>query len=558
MSDVDVIVIGSGAGGLTAAVALQQSGLKTLVLEQHYVPGGWCHSFTLEGHRFSPGVHYVGELQKGARMRAIYEGLGVSGDLQFCELDPDGFDRVRIGRGKDQVTFDICKGREELTRRLEDRFPAEKKGIRGYMKTVADLADQLNAMLEIKGALDVLKLPFKAPAVARWGLSTMDSLLDKHVRDPMLRAILVAQSGDHGLPPSLAPAPVHASIAAHYFDGGWYPRGGGYVIPRAFVRALQRAGGEIRLSTAVDRILVEDGRAIGVRLSTGEEIRARHVVSNADPGQTFTRLMDPAHVPSAVKRKLARTRWSVSALSLFMATDLDVREAGMTSGNVWAYEHADLDAIYRAGMGTDLSHIPGFFVTATTLKDPSKFRGHHTLEAFAFVHSDAFRAWAGSKYGERPADYEQKKAELTAKMIRSVDSVIPGIAERVTFKELGTPLSNVHYCAATDGNLYGTEKSRWQVGPWAWPIKTQLKGLWLCGASTVSHGVLGATFSGLIAARAILGTRISELLRQRGPELQLLPSERFDVWPEKYRRTPVAAAHKLSGKAAALAEARAE
>src|SRR6266550_1571240 len=116
MTDFDVIVIGSGAGGLTAAVALQQGGLKTLVLEQHYTPGGWCHSFTLEGHRFSPGVHYIGELNPGGRMRAVYEGLGVSGDLQFCELNPDGFDKVRIGLGKDEVRFDICKGREALTR----------------------------------------------------------------------------------------------------------------------------------------------------------------------------------------------------------------------------------------------------------------------------------------------------------------------------------------------------------------------------------------------------------------------------------------------------------
>src|SRR5437763_16030151 len=146
-TDFEVIVIGSGAGGLTAAVALQQAGLKTLVLEQHYAPGGWCHSFTLEKHRFSPGVHYIGELGPGGRMRAVYEGLGVSGDLEFCELNPAGYDHLRIGAER----FDIPKGREELRRRLEDRFPRERRGVRGYLDTASRISDQLNALFEFKG-----------------------------------------------------------------------------------------------------------------------------------------------------------------------------------------------------------------------------------------------------------------------------------------------------------------------------------------------------------------------------------------------------------------------
>ena len=136
-TDYDVIIIGSGAGGLAAAVPLAQAGQRVLVCEQHEVPGGWTHSFTLQGYRFSPGVHYIGEVQPGGSLRRVYEGLGVSQDLEFCELNPGGYDHIYI----DQERFDFPKGKENLAARLKDRFPQESSGIDGYLNTVVDLMD---------------------------------------------------------------------------------------------------------------------------------------------------------------------------------------------------------------------------------------------------------------------------------------------------------------------------------------------------------------------------------------------------------------------------------
>ncbi len=526
--DYDTIVIGSGAGGLTTAVALAQAGQKVLVCEQHEVPGGWTHSFTLEGYRFSPGVHYIGGIGPGGQMRAIYEGLGVSQDLAFCELNPDGFDHVLAGGER----FDIPKGRDNFASRLKERFPQEAAGIDGYFATIDALHADLRRAARLRGPADLLQLR----TLARWALRTGQAVIDHFVRDPFLKAILSAQSGDHGLPPSQVSAPVHLGVTQHYFDGGYYPLGGAFAIPRAFTRALKRAGGELRLATAVQRILLQNGKVSGVQLADGSRLTARQVVSNADPEMTFGRLIGRENLPWSLRRKLNRITYSVSALSLFFAVDMDLRAAGLDSGNVWFYRHMNVDQLYRDGLQGTILHSPradALFLTVTTLKDPSKMHsGHHTLEAFTFVNYDPFWKWAHQPEGARRAEYRALKVSLAEKMLATIDEIVPGIRERVLFCELGTPLTNQHYLAAHQGSLYGTAKTPWQMGPFSFPIQAPIEGLWLCGASTLSHGVAGATASGLAAAKGILRCRTADLLRQQGPELPVYPAEDVSQWPE--------------------------
>ena len=533
MPDYDAIVIGSGAGGLTAAVALAQAGKEVLVLEQHDRPGGWTHSFTLNGYRFSPGVHYIGDLQEGGGLRRIYDGLGVSQDLTFVELNPDGYDHIFIGERR----FDFPKGKDNLIDRLKTHFPHEARGIDSYFANLTAMMEGLRYLANLKNPMKTVS---SAATVLKWARATGADLINTHISDPVLRGVLAGQSGDHGMPPSQVSAFFHAGITYHYLNGGYYPLGGAFTLPRAFVRALKRFGGEIRLQARVKRILLAGGSVTGVELDTGEVLSAGTVISNADPEVTFGQLVGRDQLPPRLKRKVDSVKYSTSCLSLFFATDMDLRAEGLDSGNMWYYDHPDVDRIYSEGQTDAVLHDetpPGMFLTVTTLKDPSKMHsGHHTCESFAFVGYEAFQKWAHTKYGARPSDYEGMKEDLAWRMVRGLEKRIPGLSKRIVYYSLGTPLTNQHYLNATRGNLYGIDKRPSQIGPWSFSPRTDFDGLYLCGQSTLSHGVAGVTASGIETAKAVLNCRSMDILTQKGPGPLFLQAEKPETWPEHLKR----------------------
>jgi all-trans-retinol 13,14-reductase len=532
MADYDAVVIGSGSGGLTAAVAMANAGRRVAVFEQHYLPGGYSQSFDLKGYRFSPGIHYIGQLGPGEALRRIYEGLGVADDLVFFEINPDGYDHVVVGDSR----FDIPKGADNFRARLKERFPSESQGIDGYFRLVERLAAELGWAAPPRSLKDAMLLPLCMRTTLRFGMMSLGHCLDRYTADPLLRAILSIQAGDHGMAPSRAPMALHAGLQSYYFDGACYPRGGGRAIPDALIRRLRSRGGELHLRADVKEIVVRGGKAVGVRLGSGQEISAGVVISNADPGMTWGRLVPRQSVPSRLRRRVRQLRYSISTLSLFMAVDMDLRAAGLDSGNIWYSSTPDIDASYELAQRADLSdvdEIPGLFFNVTTLKDPTmRTDGVHTVEALALASPDAFARWRDTAPTARPEDYEAMKDYLADKMLDAVERFVPGLRQHVVFRAVGTPLTNIHYLHATRGAIYGPENTLRNLGPFSFPVRTPIPGLFQCGASTLSPGIHGVTKSGLAAAAAAIGCGDDELLSASSGPLRVYAAEDPSSWAQ--------------------------
>lgn len=537
MPDYDAVVIGSGAGGMTTALALARAGKRVAVFEQHDLVGGYSQSFDLRGFQFSPGVHYIGELGPGESLRRIYEGLGVADDLLFFELNPDGFEHVIVGDER----FDIPKGAARFRARLLERFPSEADGINRYLDLVDRMAAEI-AWARPQRLLDKLALPLRMPTTLRCGLVPLSRLLDRLTTNPLLRAILSIQAGAHGMAPSRVPAVVHAGLQRYYMNGACYPRGGSHAIPLAFAKQLAAYGGTVQLRTEVARVLVERGRAIGVALADGREVRADVVVCNADPAVLWTRLVAAEHVSAALRRRIRKLRWSAASISLLLATDMDLRAAGLDSGNIWYSRTPDIDATYRMAElhdFDDVRELPGLFFNVTTLKDPTLRRdGLHTAEAITLTSWDAFSRWGDTGLSNRrPAAYQAVKQRIRELMLDTIERFVPGISAHIVYAAVTTPLTNHRYLAATRGAIYGPENSLRQSGLLRFSVATQLPGLFQCGASTICPGIHGATRSGLAVAAAVLGCAESELLGSTGQSLRVLPAERPECWPLDMRPT---------------------
>jgi phytoene dehydrogenase-like protein len=498
----DAVVIGSGPGGLTAAACLGSAGKRVLVLERHDVAGGNTQVFRRhhgdDWFEFDVGVHYIGECQPGGLFPVIFGALGVGDRLTFRPLDPDGFDTLHFP----DFEFRVPAGWDHYEARLVEQFPNERAGVERCIRTLRAVADESRAF------------PGEArPTYDEWAMRPLSELFAESELSAKASAVIDHWAGLYAGGPSQTATAMHANIIGHYMNGAYYPEGGGQMVAARLVQAVEACGGEVRTKSGVDRVLFADGRACGVRLENGDEVHAPIVVSNADYRRTVEHLVGREHLAPGTTQWAEDARMTLGLVCVYVVVDTVIDGPNT---NYFVFPDYRTDQLYAEldeGRLPD-SQVPFAYIALASRKDPGNHElcpaGHTNFQIMTLAPR-GHEFWGvddddaeGQGY-RRNDTYRSRKQELTDRLIDAAEGVLGPFRDHIVHVEMATTLSHERYTHSTGGTSYGFMHSPDQVGHHRPHYRTEIPGLWVVGANTVSgHGIAGAVTGGVFCASDIL------------------------------------------------------
>jgi len=492
----DALIIGSGLGGLSCAAAFARQGFRVLVLEQHDKPGGYATAFRRPGgFLFDCSLHSTTVGERGG-VHNLIPGFPEIQDLEFVPH--------KVLYRAVFPEHDIRVPHRNLPAYLETlskAFPAEADGIRSLFDGIAALERELNAYAKAAGKVEMSRMPVEFPQLVRYSASTWGQVLGAHIKDPKLQAIVSALWTYYGLPPSRLAGIYYALPTLYYLtEGGYYPRGRSQNISDAFVKFIEARGGRVLLRTRAERILVDNGAAVGVRAADGRQFLARAVISNANAYDTFHKLLEPADALRDYLARMERFSVSLSAFQIFLGLNTDlVHKLGVADSEIFYSHGYDPEAAYQAALKADVENC-GFCVTLyDNLFEGYSPKGKNTLNIIALQGFDHWKPYEADYWKGNKAAYRAEKERIAGILIKQVEkTLLPGLSQAIEVKEIGTPLTHARYTSNYRGAIYGWDQTLDNAMPRRVGHATPIRNLYIAGAwSSPGHGYIAVIRSGL-------------------------------------------------------------
>ena len=498
MSEFDVVIIGSGLGGLCCGSILSLKGYRVLVCEAHSRPGGVAHSFTKDGYTFESGPSLWSGLNNqkidnplGHILRLLNEEVPVSKYKDWEVIFPESRFRLEVG----EVPFrkKIKELRGEISLKEWEAFLAEVKPVSNLVKKMPLLTSSpLNLdffdTLKIAGKL----LPdLKQISKLRKGFGY---IADKNLHDQFLRnwvdllSFLIS-----GMPMHDTNTAAMATLFEEWFNPESYleyPLGGSESIVNALVRGLEKNGGELICSSRVKKILFKNKIASGVKLENGKEFNAKFVVMNCDTWN-ITKL-----IPSKLLADWQKKTKSIPKCNSFLHIHLGFDATNLIDLPIHTIWVDNWERGITADRNVAVFSIPS--VLDPTMAPKNK----HVLHGYTPAN-EPWEIWENIDY--RSKEYKDIKEARCSIFIHALKNIIPDIEKRIEVKMLGSPLTH-QFFTNTENGSYGPAIS---ASDTLFPgCKTPIKNLFTCGASTFPGiGVPAVAASGAYAAEAIIGKK---------------------------------------------------
>ncbi len=487
----DVIVIGSGIGGLVTATQLAAKGAKVLVLERYLIPGGSAGYFDREGYRFDVGASMIFGFGSQGTTNLLTRALDAVNVSLKTIPDP-----VQIHYHLPQdLELKVYKDYENFLQQVTNYFPQEREGIRRFYDECWKVFNCLNTieLLSLEELGYLMRVFFQHPlaclGLVKYLPLNAGDIARRYIKDPQLLKFIDMECYCWSVVPASRTPMINAGMvfSDRHYGGINYPQGGVGQIAQKLVEGLEKAGGEIQYKARVTKILIEKGKAVGVELANGKQYRAKRIVSNATRWDTFEKLMPAENIPAAEKRWRDRYQKSPSFLSVHLGVKAEVIPPGSECHHILLEDWDKMED----EQGT-------IFVSIPTLLDPNLApAGHHIVHTFT-------PSWIENWQGLSPQEYEQKKEKAAAALVDRLEAIFPGLAASLDFQEVGTPRTHRRFLGRQDGT-YGPIPSRKLAGLLGMPFnRTSIPGLYCVGDSTFpGQGLNAVAFSGFSCGHRI-------------------------------------------------------